>query len=54
MKQIRSVFGDNFRDNFPYLSIKTCYGYSLKSPWRGDSNDYPQHMFSWRTVEIIP
>ena len=22
-----------------------CCGYSLESPRRGDSNDYPQHMF---------
>ena len=24
-------------------------GYSLESPRRGDSNEYPQHMFLWRT-----
>ena len=23
-------------------------GFSLKSPQRGDSNEYPQHMFLWR------
>ena len=22
-----------------------CCGYSLESPWRGNSNEYPQHMF---------
>ena len=41
---------------FPYFSIKTlCYGYSselsCQSPWQGDSNEYPQHMFLWRIEE---
>ena len=26
-----------------------CCGYTLESQWRGDSKEYPQHMFSWRT-----
>ena len=30
------------RDNFAYFSIKT---------YAGDSNEYPQHMFLWRTDE---
>ena len=25
-----------------------CCGYSLEAPRRGASNEYPQHMFSWR------
>ena len=28
--------------------------YSLEFPWRGDSNEYPQHMFLWRTKENYP
>ena len=24
-----------------------CCGYSLESPRRGDSNEYPQHTFLW-------
>ena len=28
--------------------------YSLESPWRGDSNEYQQHMFLWRTDENYP
>ena len=27
---------------------------SLESPCRGDSNEYPQHMFLWRTDENYP
>ena len=27
--------------------------YSLESLERGDSNEYPQHMFLWRTAEAI-
>ena len=33
---------------FSYFSMKTCCGYSLEMPHRGTSNEYPQHMFSWR------
>ena len=33
------------RDNFPYFSMKTCCGYSLESPHRGDSNESPQICF---------
>ena len=29
---------DNFRDDFPYFSIKTC-GPSFEPSWRDDSND---------------
>ena len=30
-------------------SLESCCGYSLESPRRGDSNEYPQHKFLWRT-----
>ena len=40
MKQIRLVFEDNI-----------CCGYPLESPCRGNSNEYPQHVFKWRTIE---
>ena len=33
---------------FSYFSMKTYCGYSLEAPLRGASNEYPQHMFSWR------
>ena len=25
-----------------------CYGYSIEAPHWGTSNEYPQHMLSWR------
>ena len=28
-------------------------GYSLEAPHRGTSNEYPQHMFSWRNKKDI-
>ena len=37
---------------FSYFSMKTCCGYSLEVPLRGTSNEYPQHMFSWRNKKI--
>ena len=37
-----------------FLHINICCGYSLESPRRGDSNEYPQHMFLWRTIENYP
>ena len=42
-----------FRNNFCYFSIKTCCGYSLASPRWGNSNEYPQHMFLWRTLKKL-
>ena len=36
---------------FPHKKI--CCGYSLESPHRGASDDYPQHMFSWRNKKNI-
>ena len=44
---IRSASG------FSYFSTKTCYGYSLEAPYRDPSNEYPQHMFSWRNKKNI-
>ena len=39
-------------EKYWYLSYfstkKICCGYSLEAPRRGASNEYPQHMFSWR------
>ena len=31
-----------------------CCGYSLEAPYRGASNEYPQHTFLWRTRENYP
>ena len=29
------------------ISAALCCGYSLELPHRGDSSEYPQHMFLW-------
>ena len=43
------------KDNFCQFSIKNiCCGYSLESPWRGNSNEYPQHLFLWRNKQSYP
>ena len=34
--------------SFLFLHKSICCGYSLEVPLRGASNEYPQHMFSWR------
>ena len=36
-----------------YLFQKTCCGYSFEVPHQGASNEYPQHMFSWRNKKKI-
>ena len=33
---------------FLFLHKNICYGYSLEARQSGTSNEYPQHMFSWR------
>ena len=38
---------------FLFLHENICCGYSLEAPQRGASNDYPQHMFSWRNKKDI-
>ena len=38
---------------FLLLHENICYGYSLEAPRRGASNEYPQHMFSWRNKKNI-
>ena len=42
---------------FLFLLKNICCGYSLKAPGRGASNEYPQHVFSWRNKKntyLIP
>ena len=36
---------------FLFLHKNICCGYSLEAPRQGASNEYPQHMFSWRNGE---
>ena len=38
---------------FLFLHENICCGYSLEAPRQGTSNEYPQHMFSWRNIENI-
>ena len=38
---------------FLFLHENICCGYSLEAPRRGASNEYPQHMFSWRNKKNI-
>ena len=38
---------------FLFLHKNIGYGYSLEAPHRGTSNEYPQHIFSWRNKKII-
>ena len=39
--------------SFLFLHENICCGYSLEAPHRGASNEYPQHMFSWRNKKSI-
>ena len=36
------------------LHKNPCCGYSLESPRRGDSNEYPQHRLLWRNKKKYP
>ena len=38
---------------FLFLHENICSGYPLEAPWRGTSNEYPQHIFSWRSKKDI-
>ena len=38
----------------PVLHKNICCGYSLETPHRGTSNEYPQHMFLWRNKKNYP
>ena len=39
--------------SFLFLHENICCGYSLEAPRRGASNEYPQHMISWRNKKNI-
>ena len=39
--------------SFLLLHENICCGYSLEAPRRGASDEYPQHMFSWRNKKNI-
>ena len=39
--------------SFLFLNKNICCGYSLEAPWRGASNEYPQHVYSSRNKKNI-
>ena len=39
--------------SFLFLHENICCGYPLEAARRGASNEYPQHMFSWRNKTDI-
>ena len=39
---------------FLFLHKNICCGYSIEAPWQVASNEYPQHMFIWRTGANYP
>ena len=51
--QIRSFFQIKVVDSFLISSWKYCCRHSLEAPCRGASNEYPQHIFSWRNKKNI-
>ena len=51
--QIRRFFQPNNTDTFLISPWKHMVWFSLEAPPWGTSNDYPQHMFSWRNKKKI-
>ena len=51
--QIRHLLNLKVLIFFLLLHENICCGYSLEAPHRGASNEYPQHMFSWRNKKSI-
>ena len=50
---IRCFLQPNILIFFLMLHEKICCGYSFEGPLRGASNEYPQHMFLWRSEKEI-
>ena len=46
-------FNQKFLIFFLFLHKNMYCGYSLEAPHQGASNEYPQHMFSWRNKKSI-
>ena len=49
----RVLFQLKSTDIFLIYPRNICYGYTSDAPRRGASNEYPQHMFSWRNKETL-
>ena len=48
MNDMLSSFKRKVLRLFLFQIKNICSGYSLEAPRRGASNEYPQHIFSWR------
>ena len=46
-------FNQNLLMFFFFLHGNICCGYLLEVSYQGTSNEYPQHMFSWRKKKIF-
>ena len=46
-------FQPKINDIYLFLHENVCCVYSLEAPHRGASNEYTQHMFSWRNKKNI-
>ena len=53
-KKKQIVFYVNLGKSSIFLHINIYCGYSLESPRQGDSSEYPQHTFLWKTEENYP
>ena len=51
--EIRLLFNQKLLIFFLFVRKTICCGYSLEVPHWGTSNEYPQHMFSWRNKKNI-
>ena len=49
----KNVFIRKMLISFLFLHENICCGYSLEASQQGASNEYPQHMFSWRNKKNI-
>ena len=54
VEQISRVLDDITKIILSVLHKNICCGYSLELPWRDDSFEYPQHIFSWRNKQNYP
>ena len=50
---MRHFFHQKVLRFFLFLNENICCWYSFEGPQRGASNEYPQHMFSWRNKKNI-
>ena len=49
----KAIFQPKSIDIFLFLRRTICCGYSLEAPRQSASNEYQQHMFSWRNKKML-